>query len=90
MLDLAVHDAARYLEDQAAPLRQSGIPTEAHVLRGDPAQAIIEAALQLGAGCIILASHGKSGLEAFWQGSVAHKVCSLCGVPLLTVPLGRR
>ncbi len=36
---------------------------------------------------IVLATHGKSGMDAFLAGSFSHKLCSLCTTPLLLIPV---
>lgn len=56
------------------------------VTRGDPAEQIAETAEELSASIIVLSSHGKRGMDAFWAGSVAPRVPSLTDLPLLLVP----
>ena len=68
-------------------LVSEGFNASAHVRRGDPANIIVAIARQLQADVIVLATHGKSGMEAFWAGSVAHKVCSQCRIPILLIPV---
>ena len=38
---------------------------------------------------IVLGTHGKTGMDAFWAGSVAHRICSQSRVPLLLIPVGK-
>ena len=45
--------------------------------------------IPLGVDLIILGTHGKSGMDAFWSGSVTNKVCSECKIPLLLVPVSK-
>jgi nucleotide-binding universal stress UspA family protein len=87
MLEIAVQNAGEYLAQRRETLRGQGFAADAHVLRGDPATAIADAAERLGADLIALATHGKLGLNAFWSGSVANKVCSRCPLPLLLIPV---
>ncbi|MFZ5860703.1 MAG: universal stress protein [Spirochaetota bacterium] len=35
----------------------------------------------------MLGTHGRSGMKAFWKGSVAAKIVSLSSAPILLVPL---
>ena len=65
MLEMSAQDGENYLEAIAEAIREEGIEVEIHVLRGDPASTIANAAQRLGAGLIILGTHGKSGMEAF-------------------------
>ena len=50
------------------------------------ATVIVESARRLRIDLAVMATHGKSGMAAFWTGSVAHKVCSEGRLPLLLVP----
>lgn len=87
MLELALQEAEEYLQAQVEALRTQGAAASAHVLRGDPAKMIMEAALQARIDLIVLATHGKTGMEAFWAGSVAHKICSYRKIPLLLISI---
>lgn len=90
MLEMSVQDGGRYLEALAEASRKEGIEVETHVLRGEPASTIAGAARGLGAGLIILGTHGRSGMEAFWEGSVAHRVSGESTVPLLLIPVRKQ
>ena len=50
------------------------VPHELHLLRGDPAAEICKAAEELGAGVIVISSHGRTGLKRVLLGSVATRV----------------
>ena len=51
------------------------------------ASAIAQAAETAHADLIVMATHGKTHLDAFWSGSVAPKVSSRARLPLLLVPI---
>jgi nucleotide-binding universal stress UspA family protein len=87
MLEIASQEAEEYLAAQLEVLRVEGVAASAQVLRGDPAKLIMDAAIKARADLIVLATHGKTGMEAFWSGSVAHKVCGYRGIPLLLLPI---
>lgn len=87
MLDMARQDAEAYSRGLAEELRGQGLAASAYVLRGDPAQTIVKAASRAPIDLIVLATHGKTGMEAFWAGSVTNKICSQSTVPLLLVPV---
>ncbi len=89
MLELSAEEAEVYLAAQMETLRRDGFSGSAHVRRGDPAHVIDDCAQQLPVDVVVLATHGKTGTEAFWAGSVTHKVCSRCNLPLLLVPVAR-
>jgi nucleotide-binding universal stress UspA family protein len=86
LLDLSVEKAENYLLEKADGLRRNGIEAFAHVRRGHPARVIATSARRWAIDLIVLASHGRWGMEAFWEGSVAHQVSNRCQVPLLLVP----
>lgn len=89
MLELAGEEAAEYLEAEVAALQGEGIPALAQVLRGDPAKMLISVAGREEIDLIVLATHGKTGLTAFWAGSLAHKICGYRQVPLLLIPIAK-
>jgi nucleotide-binding universal stress UspA family protein len=89
MLEMALQEADEYLRNLVTKLLDQGFTASMQVLRGDPAKMIIDAAIQARADLIVLATHGKSGMKAFWAGSVAHKICGFPGVPLLLIPIAK-
>lgn len=89
ILEMASQDAREIFREQLESLRRQGFTASAHVLRGDPAKTIAKAAGSAKVDIIVLATHGKTGMEAFWAGSVTHRVCTLTRIPLLLLPLAR-
>jgi nucleotide-binding universal stress UspA family protein len=87
MLEMASQDAQESIQADLTSLHEQGFIASAHVLRGDPAKTIIKAAAAAKVDLIVLATHGKKGMEAFWAGSVANKICSQSKAPLLLVPV---
>ena len=87
LLELSTQDSESYLHPLARKLLDEGFEASAHVLRGDPAKVIMDAALKARIDLMVLATHGKTGMDAFWAGSVAHKICSQSKVPLLLIPV---
>jgi nucleotide-binding universal stress UspA family protein len=87
LLDLAERDARGYLHRLVSNLQAAGFKATAEVRRGDPAQLIIKTAEETGATLVVLATHGKSGMDAFWSGSVTPGLTSRSEVPLLLVPV---
>lgn len=62
-------------------------PTDAIVLHGPPGE-MIAAHARAGADLVVMASHGRTGLERVLQGSVAATVIRESGVPVLVVGPG--
>ena len=55
------------------------------VMIGNPGHMIAERAEELDAGLIVIPSHGRTGLKHIVFGSVAERVVSRAGCPVLTV-----
>jgi len=87
ILEMEFDDARDFIRNQVETLKSQGIAASGHVLRGDPAGIIADAANASSVDLTILATHGKTGMKAFWEGSVAHRICSFSRVPLLLIPL---
>ncbi len=90
LLEMSVENAEEYLQSLLETIRGQGVVASAHVLRGDPATVIIHSAQQSQTDLIVLATHGRTGMEAFWKGSVTHKICSRSRIPLLLIPVEKR
>jgi nucleotide-binding universal stress UspA family protein len=88
-LDLKVENVKKDLQNHIEALHKGKIKVIAEVARGDPASLIIKAAEQSGADMIILSTHRKAGMGAFWARSVAPKVAQKTKVPLLLIPLSQ-
>ena len=87
MLDLRQQEAETYLRERAEGLQSEGVRATIDVRRGDPASAIVEAAQSIGADMIVLGTHGRAGIDAFWAGSTAAKISGRSSLPLLLVPV---
>lgn len=87
VLDLREENAREHLAEHVRELRKDGIAATAVVARGDAAATIIKTADEQAADLIILCTHRRSGVGAFWARSVAPKVARLTHTPLLLFPL---
>lgn len=87
LLELRAQDAESHFRTLEDGLRQEGFEASAHVLRGDPASVVVEAAVRAQIDLIVVSTHGKTGMDAFWSGSVAHRICSQSRIPLLLIPI---
>jgi nucleotide-binding universal stress UspA family protein len=67
-------------------LAHSGRTVEVVVRSGDPAREIRTEAARLPADLLILGTHGRSGFERLFLGSVTEKVVRSTRVPVLTIP----
>ena len=85
LLDLAERGAEGYLERVAQTLKAEGLSTTSHVSRGEPAACLVEAADRVEADLVVMASHAKGAMEAFWSGSLTPKVVEKLRRPILLV-----
>ncbi|KAF1685702.1 universal stress protein UspA [Pseudoxanthomonas broegbernensis] len=78
--------AQRILGDAQARAAAAGVACEAvHVPDGWPSDVIVEAAVEHGAGLVVMASHGRRGLGRALLGSQTQAVLSHSSVPVLVV-----
>jgi nucleotide-binding universal stress UspA family protein len=63
----------------------AGVPVRSMVKQGPTWQTIIETATEIGAGMIVMGTHGRHGLPRALLGSVAEKVVRAAHCPVLTV-----
>jgi Universal stress protein UspA and related nucleotide-binding proteins len=89
LLDIDEESAGEYLEEKMQTLQAQKIAVSAEVERGDPARGVVQSAEAYHAQLIVLGTHGKSGLNAFWTGSVAPKIVEQTQTPILLVPVRR-
>ena len=87
MLDLAEEGGEDYLRSHLLKLQKANLPVTAEVARGEPALTIVEVSRRVGADLIVLGTHGKAGMDAFWAGSVTPRISTQCTVPLMLVPV---
>jgi nucleotide-binding universal stress UspA family protein len=86
-LELTQQGAAAYLGHQVAQVQGAGLAASAEVQRGDPVSAIIQTARRIQADLVVLGTHGKTGLSAFWAESTAPRIADRAHIPLLIVPV---
>ena len=86
-LDLKAENAKKDLQMHINTLRKARLKALAEVTRGDPASLIVQTSKKSGADLIILSTHRKAGVSAFWARSVAPKVAQHTKIPLLLIPL---
>jgi nucleotide-binding universal stress UspA family protein len=87
ILDMQQEEAAEYLGCHIVNLREAGLAVTAEVVRGDEAGAIVAAAKRQQADLIAMGTHGKSGMDAIWSGSLTPVISDRSPVPLLLVPI---
>ncbi len=83
VLDLAETGARQYLAEKTDALHAQKINAVGYVARGDIVAKILDQAETVRADLIVMATHGRAGLDAFWSGSVAPRVVNRAPVPVL-------
>ena len=78
-------DAERELNRSLEPLLGEGVPIETRIREGDPARAIRAEAEALAADLVVMGTHGRSGFERLFLGSVAEKLLRTAPCPVLTI-----
>jgi nucleotide-binding universal stress UspA family protein len=74
VLELAEAEAAAYGARLADPLRGGGCEAAAVVRRGQPLSLIAQYAEAEHADLVAVATHGRRGTHAFWEGSMAQRL----------------
>lgn len=87
LLDIEQQAAEEYLRGHVSRWQTGGLTITAETSRGDPVTAIVEAARRAAADLIVLGTHGKTGMDAFWSGSITPRITDRSPVPLLLVPV---
>jgi nucleotide-binding universal stress UspA family protein len=85
VLPVDCQDEACYLDYIADRLRSEGLSVETKLEYGVPADAILRVSEQLKAELIVMATHGRTGLERLRMGSVAMEVMQGAARPVLMV-----
>jgi len=86
----AESDAMNYLDKVATELGKDGIKTEVIVAGSRPAQTIISVAEGEDVDVVMMASHGRGGLDRLFVGSVADRVVHQTDIPVFLVPIQER
>jgi len=86
-LEIQEETAREHLQTHLDEYLKAGYNVNAEIGRGDPAEIILSTAARIGADLILLSTHRKAGMNAFWARSVAPNVAKKTHIPLLLVPL---
>jgi universal stress protein A len=78
------------LEARAGRVREAGLACEVALIEGTPAAEIVEHAAKVGAGLIVIGTHGRGGLAHAVLGSVTERVLHRATCPVLVVPDRKR
>lgn len=85
LTDVALANAALYLNDVAERYAQPGRTLQKSLLAGGAAERIVEVVGQVADSLIVMASHGRTGLQRWVYGSVTEKVMRSTEASLLII-----
>jgi nucleotide-binding universal stress UspA family protein len=75
-----------YLESLAASVRESGVPCEAVMRRGQSAPQVLAYLEEVRPSMVVMGTHGRTGWKHALLGSVAERVVQRAHCPVLVVP----
>lgn len=78
-------EAQEILTPVAAKVRATGVACEIEIRHGLPREVVGELVRQVGAGRVVLGTHGRHGLKKFFLGSTAYEILKSVEVPVWTV-----
>ncbi len=82
----ALDVAGKELEKRASALRDAGIDVEVHRRKGHVAERILAFTSENDLDLVVMASHGRSGVDRVLLGSVAERVLRAAHVPVMVAP----
>ena len=87
-LDWEIHraEAQAYLDRIIENMDGLGSLADLRLAEGPPPERVAAVASEIGAGLIVLTTHGSGGVRDIGVGSTAYKILQLAGCPVLTVP----
>jgi nucleotide-binding universal stress UspA family protein len=90
LLDIKEEHAKEHLQGHLNELISEGFRVSGEIARGDPTQTIVNVAELSKTDLIVLSTHRRAGIDAFWARSVAPNVARRTRIPLLLIPLPPR
>jgi nucleotide-binding universal stress UspA family protein len=86
-LNMAEEIALEHFQGHLDGYKKMDIHASAEIARGDPASVIAQTAEKINADLIIFGTHGRAGMDAFWNRSVTAAVARNTKIPLLLLHL---
>jgi nucleotide-binding universal stress UspA family protein len=83
VLEMEQRDATAYLHTLAARMPSGMTTVSTEVRRGSTASALAEEAAEPGVGLVVVATHGRAGVQAIWAGSVIAQLLTRTHAPVL-------
>ncbi|HVH41185.1 MAG TPA: universal stress protein [Labilithrix sp.] len=80
-----VNASQKVLDEAVAKHRGRKVAVSALLKQGDARDVILSVAKEVGAGLIVMGTHGRSGIARALIGSVAERIVRTSSIPVLTV-----
>jgi nucleotide-binding universal stress UspA family protein len=87
VLNMIGTEAEGYIINKKNEIEKKGIKVTTEISYGYPDKIIIKIANKKEVNLIVIGTHGKAGLNAFWSGSIAAKIASKTKTSILFVPI---
>jgi nucleotide-binding universal stress UspA family protein len=87
LLELSSRQMAQYLSGHVQKIRTQNLSVTAEIQRGNPTEKIVQTARRQEVDLIVLGTHGKTPIEAFWSGSLTPALFVQSHLPILLVPV---
>jgi len=86
ILELHENNIRELVLSKMDEISEKGIKVRAEISRGYPGKVINKIAKKEKINLIVIGTHGKAGLNAFWSGSIAAKIVKKSKIAMLFVP----
>lgn len=83
--DMLIH-AENYLNNVVANLPASEVEIEVSVQMAAPADGIVDYATDVDIDVIVMCTHGRTGVNRWFMGSITQKVLSVAPCPVIVIP----
>jgi len=87
ILGIFQDDAQKYISDLKNMIENLGIKVSTEIKSGNPAKEISSLAQEKNINLIVLGTHGKAGLKAFWSESIGAQITNRTNIAILFIPI---
>jgi nucleotide-binding universal stress UspA family protein len=87
VLDVEEEQSGAYLQRLASTVRAAGVRAITEVRRGETVTELATDTGEHADGLVVIATHGRAGLQAIWTRSVAARLLRRTDAPILLVPI---
>jgi nucleotide-binding universal stress UspA family protein len=88
VVEALTEEGEKAVERVAERAGAADVPVETHVVTGTAHPTILEVADEVDADLIVMATHGRRGIERYLLGSVTERIVRKSDVPVMTVRAG--